>query len=388
MRALERGHSLDALVAMHLADAGMERIEPKAFRYMLAQGRIALLFDGFDELVLRITYSRAAEHLRTLIEAAAGDAHVVVTSRTQHFLSDRQVRLAFYEQVERVPNHRIVTLDPFDAGRIRQFLVNRLHDDAQAESRLRLLDQVKDLMGLSANPRMLSFIVDLPEADLRQAQSRDGQVTAARLYELLLQRWLVGEYERMQPRGAAPTLSTEDRWQAATDLALCLWRKTEATVNVDELTESVSRALTNLPALQLHPEQAAQQVGSGTLLVRDGEGNFSFIHQSVMEWLVAHQAAGQLRAEGSDALLTTRPLSPLIADFFSDLAGRERGISWAQQTLATSDVSEHARGNARLVLERLGVQLQQGVKLAGADLRGQDLSGQQLSYANLTGADL
>lgn len=38
MRALERGHSLDALVAMHLAEAGMERIELKAFRYMLAEG--------------------------------------------------------------------------------------------------------------------------------------------------------------------------------------------------------------------------------------------------------------------------------------------------------------------------------------------------------------
>ena len=388
MRALERGHSLDALVAMHLADAGMERIEPKAFRYMLAQGRIALLFDGFDELVLRITYSRAAEHLRTLIDAAIGDAHVVVSSRTQHFLSDRQVRMAFYEQVEQVPNHRIVTLEPFDARRIRQFLVKRLRDDAEAESRLQLLDQVHDLMGLAANPRMLSFIVDLPETDLRQAQARDGQMTAARLYELLLQRWLVGEYERMQPQGAAPTLSTQDRWQAATDLALCLWRKTEATVSVDELTESVSRALNNLPALQLHPEQAAQQVGSGTLLVRDGEGNFSFIHQSVMEWLVAYQAAQQLRATGSAALLTTRPLSPLMADFCSDLAGREHTIAWAQHTLTASDANEHARSNARLLSERLGVQFQEGAQLAGADLRGQDFSGQHLSHANLTGADL
>ena len=388
MRALERGHSLDALVAMHLADAGMERIEPKAFRYMLAQGRIALLFDGFDELVLRITYSRAAEHLRTLIDAAIGDAHVVVSSRTQHFLSDRQVRMAFYEQVEHVPHHRIVTLEPFDAGRIRQFLVKRLRDDTQAENRLQLLDQVQDLMGLSANPRMLSFIVDLPETDLRQAQARDGQMTAARLYELLLQRWLLGEYERMQPRGAAPTLSTADRWQAATDLALCLWRKTEATVNADELTESVSRALSNLPALQLHPEQAAQQVGSGTLLVRDGEGNFSFIHQSVMEWLVAYQAAQQLRATGSAALLTARPLSPLMADFCSDLAGREHTIAWAQHTLTASDANEHARSNARLLSERLGVQFQPRVQLAGADLRGQDLSGQDLRYADLTGADL
>lgn len=52
------------------------------------------------------------------------------------------------------------------------------------------------------------------------------------------------------------------------------------------------------------------------------------------------------------------------------------------------DASEHAKQNALLVLERLGVQAQQGLQLAGEDLRGQDLSRRDLSYANLTGADL
>jgi uncharacterized protein YjbI with pentapeptide repeats len=366
----------------------MERIELKAFRYMLEQGRIALLFDGFDELALRVTYSRAADHLRTLIESAAGDARVAVTSRTQHFLSDQQIKTALYEQVERLPNRRIVSLEPFDTGRIRQFLVNRLHDTQQADSRLQLLDQIKDLLGLSANPRMLSFIVELPEEDLRQAKAQDGEITAASLYRLLLERWLIGEYERLQPTGAVPALSPDDRWQAATDLALCLWRKTETTVTIDELTETVTRTLTNLPALQLQPDQAAHQIGSGTLLVRDGEGGFGFIHQSVLEWLVANQAAQALHTGTRAEVLTTRPLSPLMADFLSDLAGREAIIAWAQQTLATVDASEHAKQNALLVLERLGVQAQQGLQLAGEDLRGQDLSHRDLSYANLTGADL
>ena len=32
----------------------------------LAEGRIALLFDGFDELALRLTYDRALEHFETV----------------------------------------------------------------------------------------------------------------------------------------------------------------------------------------------------------------------------------------------------------------------------------------------------------------------------------
>jgi uncharacterized protein YjbI with pentapeptide repeats len=150
----------------------------------------------------------------------------------------------------------------------------------------------------------------------------------------------------------------------------------------------VTRTLTNLPALQLQPDQAAQQIGSGNLLVRDGEGGFGFIHQSVLEWLVANQAAQSLRTGTRADVLTTRPLSPLMADFLSDLAGREATIAWAQQMLAAVDASEHAKQNALLVLKRMDVQAQQGLQLAGEELRGQDLSHRDLSYANLTGADL
>ena len=57
-------------MAAHLAAHGEDRIDLRAFRYMLEEGRIVLLFDGFDELVTRVTYDRAAEHLRVLLDSA------------------------------------------------------------------------------------------------------------------------------------------------------------------------------------------------------------------------------------------------------------------------------------------------------------------------------
>jgi hypothetical protein len=74
MRALEKAHTLDALLGNHLPQAGMRRWDLDAFRYMLREGRVALLFDGYDELALRVTYDRAVEHLDTLIAAGEGDA--------------------------------------------------------------------------------------------------------------------------------------------------------------------------------------------------------------------------------------------------------------------------------------------------------------------------
>jgi predicted NACHT family NTPase len=101
MSRLEKQRSLKALLAQHFAMADMGRIDLDAFLYMLAEGRVALLFDGFDELALRLTYDRAEEHFETVLQAAQGNAKVVMTSRTQHFLTDQQIRRALAQRAER-----------------------------------------------------------------------------------------------------------------------------------------------------------------------------------------------------------------------------------------------------------------------------------------------
>jgi hypothetical protein len=135
MRSLEKGRTLDELLAQHFVREDMEEFQPKKFRYMLEQGRIALLFDGFDELALRVTYPRATEHFDTLLQAAAGAAKVIVTSRRQHFLSEQQVR----EKVEPLAGNRIVLLQDFDRDQIYRFLVRLCGDEEKAYARLGLI---------------------------------------------------------------------------------------------------------------------------------------------------------------------------------------------------------------------------------------------------------
>ncbi len=380
MRDLEKGRRLNELVAQHFVRAGMEKLDLNAFRYMLRERRIALLFDGFDELALRVTYDRATAHLETLLEAAEGDAKVIVTSRTQHFESDRQIG----ERLRPLAGHRIARLRKFDDAQIRRYLVNRLGDEATAERRFALLDEVKDLMGLSQNPRMLGFIAELGEEKICAARKMRGEITAAELYRMILEQWLEHEVERLQPDGAAPGLTLEERIDAVVQVAICLWRKTERSVGVAELTHEVAHALDGLGERQLSEGVAAHQVGSGTLLVRDAEGAFSFIHQSVLEWLVARQASEDLKTEGSSDVLAVREMSPLMTDFFCDLAGRDFAVEWAARALEEDD--ETARKNALLVRKRLDVTAR--LALPGEDLRGRDFSGLVLDEADLHSVDL
>src|SRR5262249_49123126 len=99
LRDLGKTHRLAQLVAAQLAKGGEQRIDLGMFRYLLREGRIALLFDGFDELAVRVSYDRAAEHLTTVVAAASGRAKVVLTSRDHYFLTDSEVLSALGDRL-------------------------------------------------------------------------------------------------------------------------------------------------------------------------------------------------------------------------------------------------------------------------------------------------
>ena len=154
-------------------------------------------------------------------------------------------------------------------------------------------------------------------------------ISSADLYRELIEEWLRFEERRARPPGAGPTLTARERRHAVTALALRLWRTTDQVINLSELTATTSAALDamtdrtgaarpdpaspdpgrpdsgqlgsgQLGSGQLDSGQAAHMVGSGSLLVRGEDGGFTFIHQSVMEYLVAAAAAAGLDERNPD----------------------------------------------------------------------------------------
>lgn len=76
LRYLEKGPTLDDLLAQHLIRHGVEDFSQAKLKYMIEQGRVALLFDGFDELELRVGYDSAADYLQSLLNSLSGQAKV------------------------------------------------------------------------------------------------------------------------------------------------------------------------------------------------------------------------------------------------------------------------------------------------------------------------
>ena len=281
--------------------------------------------------------------------------------------------------------YHLLKLQPFDTGQIHQFLEKRLETPSEAEERFRLLEDLPDLPKLAVNPRMLSFILNLPKEALLKAKERDQMMTKARLYQHLLHWWLTGETRRVSSEEAGPGLSTTQRWSAVTELAMRLWLSGESAIPVRQLPDEFIGELQKLEQWQIDPDVARHQIGSRTLLIRDEQKKFSFIHQSVMEWLVAKKLEERLLQGTAVPELAQQALSQLMVDFLCELAGREKAEEWAQAALATRREGQLHK-NAQAILNQLGIKPTARMNRAGEDLRGEDFSGMDLRNADLSRA--
>lgn len=387
LRTLDKAHSVETLIAAHLANQGQEQIDLKAVQYMLRQGRIVLFFDGFDELVTRVTYDRAADHLETLLQAAQDRAKIVVASRTQHFKSDAQVFTKLGEMVGILPQRRVFSIEGFSSEQILAYLVNAYGDRRLAKERLQLLHSIQDLSGLARNPRMLSFIAALADDRLRAVAHAGRTFSAAKLYQEILDTWLRHEQLRLgNQRGAQIGLEEADLWHAVRTLAMRLWATNEPYLRLAELAE-VADTLSGLADGRMSGEQAAHTVGTASLLVRTEEGLFGFIHGSVAEWLVAHYIADEFGKDRTNpTALTRRVLSQLTVDFLCDIAAAQDCQRWADRVLTDPEAGNTSRKNALKIITRLRTPAQ--TSLRGALLRGEDLSYRDFQEVDFTDADL
>jgi WD40 repeat protein/uncharacterized protein YjbI with pentapeptide repeats/3',5'-cyclic AMP phosphodiesterase CpdA len=390
LRTLDKGPDLYDVVGQHLRRLDVGNVTNDRVRHLIDHGGVALLLDGFDELVQRVTYPTAAAYLGTLLEGATGQAKIVVTSRSQHFSDDSQIRAALLETSSGRDASRIIALEDFTDDQIREFLYRHyVGDVARAQHRYQRLDDIKDLLGLSRNPRMLAFIADLPDERLDQAAlSSGGTIGAAELYREILDHWLDGEVRRQRYAHGRAVLPGTERLAACRALSRRLWANPAGdkdTVGAEELIET-AKTLEQLERLQFTADEAAHTIGSGSLLTRSGDG-FGFVHRSIMEWLVADNAATAVKVGDEAPELAVQEMSDLMTDFFCDLAGHATAVAWADSAPIDSAGAKTRRANATRVRARLLRRSQVSddpspiddipetpLDLSGQDLRDQDVA--------------
>jgi len=400
LKDVEKAPDLDTLLSRVLNrykhyDANLGKL-----LYMVKHGRVVLLVDGFDELALRVSYDHAANYLRTLIDEASDGATVVLTSRRQHFISDGQVLNAFGGQVAAQSGSRIAIIEKFDDEQIREFLVN-FHEGAEGPARehFAVLAGISHLLELAANPQMLAFIAAIEVDRLREIQAERGRTSKADIYREVVDSWLEREVARQGHRHGIRSFDQEERRMACVSLALRMWQRSEAAVSLADLKAGVVDALPIAPEQGYQQDEATHAIGSGSLLIRTDDEKFVFVHQSVLEYLVAAELAARFEetgAAGVAEMLGAAPLSDQMVEFLCDLVGPKLAMLM-RSGLFDSTATDIERKNAFAMLRELDrrdlsmvdlAAVEPPTDLSGLDLRNVDLTGRDLRGASLRGANL
>ncbi len=340
-----------ALIPLGLQDADM-RITQLISNHNENVTNIVLFLDAFDEDTLAIIDHK--ERLADLMNTCRNFNRIVLTCRTQFFLSDAEIPTAL-DVVRIAPRSGSAKytfqqcyLMPFSNRMITKYLRKRFRWNWI--KRRKAKEIVNKVPKLNMRPMLLTYMPDLLEAKMEFKYSYE-------LYEMLINSWLRREDYWVQPE-ALRNFSE----RLAIDLFINRKERGQERVNVSELVPLANKWGVDLDNWQ---------ITGRSLLNRDANGNYKFAHRSIMEYLFLTCNPRHLDIDWDSVVLTDQ------MQFFISEA-----INALDKNVFKNIPKAYLR-NANLCAVHLN-----GINLSGADLREANLSEADLREANLSGADL
>ena len=315
LRDYSRAYDIEQVLTDALANRfGVELAAGfKTVQRLNDEGRLLLIFDGFDEMERRASdYRTAVENFWQIARLISPRAKILLTCRNAFFrhrteeeevLEARsgQVRIVRGDDIIDLAGRRefeVVHLTEFDDAQIRLALQKLVPDDwERVFERIRALPNIEDL---AHRPVLLGMI-----AETLPAIARTEDLNLATLYE---------HYTGALLRARVETIPAEERLYFVQELAWEMQRTNRLSIPFSEFPARVTEHF----RLKDHPEQAAffdRDIRTQSYLVRDDAGNYRFAHKSMMEYFVARKLA-PLLAEGKAPQC---PLTDAIVSFVHHL---------------------------------------------------------------------
>ncbi|WP_431883443.1 NACHT domain-containing protein [Micromonospora gifhornensis] len=300
---------------------------------MIADGRIVLLLDGYDEMAQYLNVRERRACLEALTELAHGGARGILTSRPNYFTEAEELRV-FEVLYRRIGSHLTLdtvdrqildeersvdqTLDAFIMRRIeRQLkdltpsqarkLVDRhlVDDPAGSAVVIGILDRVFRIEGsgaaisLSGKPVIASYLLEVVE-ELKQDQSASvglSRMSEWQIFDLIVEKLMIRDWRR-----TAEFLPTERR-DFLRKLALTLTEREAKSINEEGLRQMIGGLFASRirqkssEGVENVTQSLFDDLRSSSTLTRSDEhhaSGWSFSHNILREFLVVEELTSLL----------------------------------------------------------------------------------------------
>ena len=297
--------NLEDLVVTCMRDDWLPNHSPQhtwqAFTSWLAAGPCVVIFDGLDEMLVKLDDTQGSLFLSRLLgtlqllddEDVNRRIRLVLSCRTQYFrtlLDQRSFFLGKERQDLRADSYRAMTLLPLGDEQIRRYLEAALPGSDIARI-MELVASVHNLPELAARPFSLKLIAEhIPEIERNRASGKP--VFGATLYKAMVERWLARDEGKH-------FIDPDHKSAFMAELAAWLWRgkKTAAPAkNVETIFRRWIRSDEDLSDIypstltKSDKDKLNEDLRTATFLARQDDergSTFRFAHTSLQEYFLA-----------------------------------------------------------------------------------------------------
>lgn len=393
LREFTKTLKMESLVTSFLdEECDVQNPKFKLFQAMNDAGIFLLIFDGFDEMAVRVDADTLEINLHEIEKlAASSNSKVIITSRVEYFISGAEEKKSLCPRGDllatRQTEYESLKIVPWSDEQVDSFLEKRVPLIKEAEESWEYYrDCIKNIEGLSdlsRRPVLLDMIVKTLPKLIVSGESIDRP----NLYETYLR----GEIKRQRILKHRTFLLTEDsRMTLLQNLALDFYVGEIPAITFTDGLKHVEKII-DPPKNEL--EAYTRDFLTCSFLIRKGD-EYQFSHRSIMEYLIAKGLLSEIETN-TPSFFKRQRLEPVVAGFIIELNPNiDALLTWIEST--KSEVNEdldYLGGNSATLICMLdrnafaGKDLSRAV-IIGANLFSVDLRGTNLSRTVIKNADL
>jgi len=359
------------------AECGLLNPRFKLFQAMNDAGIFLLIFDGFDEMAVRVDADTLEINLQEIEKLASSPkSKVIITSRLEYFISSEEEKKSFLPKREllatRQIEYEILKIVPWEDEQVKSFLEKRVPLIKEAKQPWTYyydhIKKVEGLSDLSRRPVLLDMIVKT----LPQLIASNIPINRPNLYET----YLKGEIKRQKIYKKRTFLLTEDsRFLLLQHLALDFYVNEISVITFNDGQKHIEEVI-KPPKGEI--EAYTRDFLTCSFLIRKGD-EYQFSHRSIMEYLIAKELFEEIEKNAPNTFDRYR-LESVVAGFLIELNPNMDTLwNWMESTKSEINVdSKYLGGNSATLL----------CLLDRNALAGKDVSKAVLIGANLASTDL
>ena len=400
--------TFEDLVKNHFDNNGLS-LQPIQLYYFMSlfhKGFFTIIFDGFDFLADGMDWGTQYNRFQTFRPPKESKGKVLLTCRTHYFRSINEQnetissgeRTKLGDVAEEDDSVQIIYMQEFSEKQVLEYLKKN-----DRESDFKKIKEIYDFSDMSKRPLLLKFILKY----MNKLKGKNDP-TIVDLYQIYIDTWLkrdeVPSDRQIMTKSTKKLLMLELAWE--------MWNTGKLQIHYESLTNFLKKQHPDKKLEESHLEKILRNTMRASFLKRDEKGNFSFMHQSFMEYFVAlniYESASLKKSQFAN-LLKTKLFNSEINYFLSMLDyEKDHLVSNLNIILEQSyqeKISENAlsilyhkarfncgmhkvfdKAQADQMLTTTKELFPEKVRLSGANLQNMDLRGANLEKANLSQSD-